>query len=88
MKKVYKYMIVVDDINDVLIPKGAQILTVQTQNGTPFIWALVDTEAATTHRYLRLVGTGFPLPDLGKYVGTFQQYNGSLVYHLFDQGES
>lgn len=45
MKKIYKYRIEVTDDQNIEMPVGAKILTVQTQNGVPCIWAMVDPNA-------------------------------------------
>jgi hypothetical protein len=69
------------------MPKGAVILTVQTQNETPCIWALVDESAEHEMREFRMYGTGHEIKeDIEKlqYVGTFQLRGGSLVFHLFE----
>lgn len=42
MKKIYKYAIEITDDQDIVMPVGAKILTVQNQNGVPCIWAMVD----------------------------------------------
>ena len=50
MKRIYKYQLIVTDRQDVQLPEGAEILTIQTQVDTPCLWALVDilaTEAPT-----------------------------------------
>lgn len=65
------------------MPVGAHILTVQMQNGTACLWALVDIEAKTETRYFSIVGTGHNTKVAPKdYIGTFQ--DGSLVWHLFE----
>ena len=57
------------------MPKDAEILTIQTQNETPCIWALVNPEHDIYY-------------DMGinrKYINTFQLGGGSLVFHLFER---
>ncbi len=70
------------------MPIGAKILTVQTQNDIPCLWALVDPQAETEGRNIEIFGTGHPvLSDLGtarEYIGTFQMHNGTLVFHVFE----
>jgi hypothetical protein len=85
-KRIYKYQITVDDVAHVAMPEEAQILTVQTQDDQPFIWALVDADAEPEERTFFIVGTGNPFPDYADYdyIGTFQQANGLLVWHLFE----
>ena len=96
MRIVYKYPLKVEDYQVVTMPKGAQILTVQTQREEPCIWALVDTEndpeeryfrIAEEKRYFRIAGTGHPIrlkDKLLRYVGTFQLIGGDLIFHVFE----
>jgi len=88
MLTIYKWTIPIEDHFTLELPKNAKILTVQTQRGTPQLWAMVDSETEKEKRYFRLAGTGHPLGDdyLGiiNYIGTFQMGNGALVFHLFE----
>lgn len=71
------------------MPIGAEILTVQTQDEEPCIWALVNPENSIEKRYIEVFGTGHHVPcDMGierKYIGTFQLRGGSLVFHVFER---
>lgn len=68
------------------MPEGAEILTVQLQNGTPCIWAIVNPDAKLEERTFVFVTTGGHIPagDNQKYIGTFQLYDQQLVLHLFE----
>ena len=83
---IWKFPISTTDIQSVDMPKGAEILTVQNQNDTPCIWALVDSENETVKRTFEIHGTGNPIDhDYNlKYIGTYQQLDGRLVWHLFE----
>lgn len=87
-KRIWKYEI---NPNKVIVemPKGAEILTIQTQNETPCIWALVNPENEKELRHFEVFGTGQNVYcDMGverKYINTFQLDNGSLVFHLFER---
>ena len=91
MKTIYKYDLDLGHINRVQIPKGAEILCVQSQKQAskevPCLWAIVDTDAPTTYRRFFIFGTGeamnpeYPLT----YIGTFQLKAGALVYHVFEE---
>ena len=73
------------------MPKGAEILTVQTQAGTPFVWALVNPEAENEYRYFDIFGTGHNVPvgtEVMKYVATYQLHGGNLVFHVFEKDTS
>lgn len=73
----------------VKMPKGAEILTIQAQNGIPCIWALVNPEKEKELRHFDIYGTGQDIHfDMGfelKYINTFQLTEGLLVYHLFER---
>jgi len=89
VRTIYEFPLEVIDAQAVQMPSGAQILTVQKQNGTPCIWAMVDTENQKEERFFEIFGTGHPMhEDMGvgrEYVGTFQMHSGSLVFHLFER---
>jgi hypothetical protein len=78
-KVIYKYE--VDNI--VVMPHKAEILTVQLQNGRPWIWALVDTEKPSVERNFNVIGTGWEIEECNhKYIATFQ--DGDMVWHVFE----
>lgn len=86
MKQIWKYIVLMDDFLEITMPEDSTILTIQAQRGTPCIWVLVDPTAKKVTRHFRLAGTGHPIEPqhAGKYIGTFQIHNGSLVFHLFE----
>lgn len=87
MRTIWKYRLATKDRQDVLMPQGAEILTVQVQgDGEPCLWTRVD--AAAPQRYRRIVtcGTGHAAPDL-PFIGTYQVLSGAFVWHVFDGGE-
>ena len=89
MKSIWKFPIEITDEQKVFMPRTAKILSVQVQQGTPCVWALVDTEEQKTERTLVVHGTGHPcVCDSSEFVGTFQVAGGSLVFHLFEKKES
>lgn len=90
MKTIYKYPIQVITENLVIMPKGADILTVQVQKGIPFIWALVDKEQENQEtKIIEVFGTGHDIHELmhrqtRKYIDTFQLHQGELIFHVFE----
>lgn len=86
METIYKYTVEVDDAVFVRMPRGAQVLCVQMQNGVPCIWTLVNTANEKVDRKFAWRGTGHDcesiVDDDGIYVGTIQEQG--LVFHLFD----
>jgi hypothetical protein len=88
MKTVWKFPLVIDDVQYVQMPANAHILTVQMQESTPCLWALVNPAMPVESRKILIAGTGHPredLNDLVNYIGTFQDYGGSLIFHVFEQ---
>lgn len=82
MITIYKYEL---NAGVVGLPKGAQILTIQVQNGLPYIWALIDTEVTITEfRWFAIVGTGQEITQEYEYnyLATFQQ--DIFVWHVFE----
>jgi hypothetical protein len=85
MRTIWKYQLEVAGLSILQIPKGGKILCVQTQNEQPCVWVDVDSEAPTETRWFKIFGTGHKMEiNEGKYIGTFQLSNGSLVFHLFE----
>lgn len=72
--------------NVVLMPRDAQVLTVQVQRRVPCMWAKVDPTQPTEPRTFAIYGTGHDVPadPRLRYVGTFQQAEGALVWHVFE----
>ena len=60
-----------------------QFLTVQMQNGTPCVWAIVSPDKASRKFKAIILGTGWECQkiDASKYIGTFQ--NEGYVWHCF-----
>lgn len=87
MKIIYKYPIEITDKQTLPMPVGANILTVQVQNGNPFIWAMVDTEVPTEEVAIRVHGTGHPINESLnlEYIGTFQSNGKCFVFHVFKE---
>lgn len=91
MKRIFKYAVPTTDHFELELPIGADILTFQSQNGSFYIWAIVDDGGLNEKRYFRLTGTGHDLtedtPKIKKYMGTAQIAGGGLVFHLFEIGK-
>jgi hypothetical protein len=66
------------------MPLGSKILSVQLQDGSPTLWALVDPEAMKEIRHFRVLMTGEHFTgskDLD-YLATLQ--NNGIVAHVFE----
>lgn len=86
MKTIWKYELQANRIQAVPIPFGGQILSVQTkEENTPLLWVLVDPDMPMRDRHIGIYTTNTAVPDEpGRYIGTFQIYEGSLEFHLFE----
>lgn len=86
--RIWKYQLDVTEKQSLELPQGAKILTVQMQQESPQLWALVDEKKFDDMemRQIAIYGTGNPFPDgdLGKYIATFQMHGGLLVFHAFE----
>ena len=82
IKQIWKFKVE----NFIEMPKGAEILTVQIQDGQMFnacIWAKVNPENELEKRHFIVVGTGQGFQDDNtNYIGTYQ--DGPFVWHLFE----
>jgi len=85
-KKIFKYELDITDSQVLMIPSGAEILTVQTQYETPKLWALCDPKRILESRIIYIFGTGNQIPEGNfKYISTFQMRDGRLVFHVFEK---
>ena len=85
MKTIYKYPLIPPVEARLRMHEGATPLAVQMQNGEPFLWAVVDTDAPIGEpRRFRTYGTGDALAEGEErvYIGTIQE--GQFVWHIFE----
>ena len=86
-KTIWKFPLVIKDAQIIEMPKKAEFLTVQMQNGIACLWAMVDPSEEKERRLIEIIGTGNPV-EMGierKYIATFQLYEGQLVFHVFER---
>ena len=86
MKTIWKFPFENKGMFELDMPKGAEILDVQVQDGIPCIWALVDLGQEKEKRIIVIHGTGHPVQqaEQKKYIGTYQECEGSLIWHVFE----
>ena len=83
MKTIWKFTIPACAEQSVPMPAGAEVIAVQEQFGSVQAWAIVDSEQPMRPVHISIRGTGQPLGEVGKYVGTFQMEGGGFVFHAF-----
>ena len=81
--RIWKWDLQVTDLQTVNVPIGAKLLTVQTQNSLPRLWALCNEQAPPRTRRIAMYGTGNTIESYpGTYIATFQV--GEFVFHVFE----
>jgi hypothetical protein len=85
MKTIWKFPLPTTSVQQLHMPRGFETLCVQVQQGVPHLWALVDDDADLVEVRVETTGTGWPMDgnQCTKYVGTYQEHNGALVWHVF-----
>lgn len=83
---IWKYELQISESFRLELPKGANILCVQSQNGNPCLWAEVNnSEKDKEVKLLETFGTGHIFDSKPrKYLGTYQLQNGRLVFHVYE----
>jgi hypothetical protein len=86
--QVWKYSLDWSAFQQLDMPRGAKVLSLQVQNGEPKVWVLVNGSEPHERRSFGTYATGETLPtgtDLGRFVGTYQRNGGDLVFHVFER---
>ena len=81
--RIWKTELKGQDVQDIEIPVGAEILTASHQGERICIWYRCDPDAPTEPRKVMLVGTGHPTVKDGTYIGTAHLRGGLIVVHVF-----
>ena len=92
MITIWKYELAIQETCEVIMPIGAKILSLQTQNDIPNIWVEVDDSVQTETRTFKTYGTGHKINDITqKYIGTYVLHIGTyvlqktlLVFHVYE----
>jgi len=90
-KIIYKYPLVIQDVQTIKLPANAEILSVQSQiintfrDRELFLWAMVNPQLDTEQeRTIHIIGTGNSMPNkVLKYLGTTQM--NTFVWHIFEE---
>ena len=80
---IWKFPLELTNKQEVQMPVGANVISVDNQHGQICMWALVNDEAEKETRTFEVVGTGHYMRDIDRdFVGTVQQ--GPFVWHVFE----
>lgn len=86
MKRIFKYPIRAVYTQDLQLPAGSKILSVENQDETIVLYALVEdsNDIMQSHQII-IHGTGHPADDVleATFVGTVKMHNGRLMFHVF-----
>lgn len=86
MDTIWKFPLTLTDVQEIILPAGARLLTVQLQDNVPCLWALVNDYIGLTQvRTIEIHGTGNPIEGnhQRRYIATFQQP--PFVWHVFER---
>lgn len=88
MKLIWKFELEKSVVQCLKMPLDAEIFCLQVHNKNPCLWCFIDVEKPKAAREIRILCTGHPIEnkDTGKYIGTYQSYDGDEVFHVFDHG--
>lgn len=86
---IWKYPLELAEKQRIAMPEGAQLLSVQVQNGEPVLWALHMEPSCLPSEHAALIFmhmTGRPFDgrcQLGRFISTTQLLDGKIVLHWF-----
>jgi hypothetical protein len=85
--QIWKWTLELTDEQVVMMPAGAEILSVGVQHEELRVWAKVDPGEVLGPRQFCMYGTGHPmqteLPQ--RFIGTVQMHGGCLVLHVYER---
>ena len=91
MKIIYKYNLNISPKNEIEMPQGSKILSVQIQYEDPVLWALGDTEKPLEKRSFLFIETGAQIDEEvlnnHEYISTVQCRGGRYILHLFERNK-
>ena len=85
---VWKYPLAVADEQNIVVPKGSNLLSLMEQNNVPTIYFLVNASAQVKETIaVSMRGTGHPvereMSSASQYIGTVSTYSGQLIWHVW-----
>jgi hypothetical protein len=92
MKTIYKYILPIVNEFELLLPKDNVIISLDSQNNLPCLWAIVDpNEKEIVQRTFSCFKTGEPIPNIeGKvraFIKTIKLHQETFIVHFFENIE-
>lgn len=84
MLTIHKAVIPISDFPIITVPYGSYMLYAREQHNQMCVWYICDPSQIDGAFHLAVVGTGNPLPSVGRYLGSCHLNNGQLVFHVFE----
>lgn len=87
MRTIHKYPLDIIDRQTIAVPVGAKPLAVQLQQDQLCLWCEIDTDNKPGGMAIYIFGTGNQMPRwrAHAYIGTVQQFDGALVWHVYTE---
>lgn len=83
MRTIYKYELQIESSFTIDLPISATPKKVAYQNGTPYMWAMVNTDSRIYRHTIHCVATGEKAPANADYFGTVINDKTGNVWHFF-----
>lgn len=85
MRTIHKQSLKIKDTQEIELPHNSDILHIGIQGNSVCIWYECDTEQPKEKVKIYCYGTGHEIPQerTQKYIGTVIVFNGSGVFHFY-----
>jgi len=87
-RRMFRYSVPIDDEPHAFSLTGQPVAVAAREHGNFYteaeFWAEHDDSVSTASRYVQVFGTGHPLPDDARWIGTCPRTADGLVWHLYE----
>lgn len=83
-RRMYRYVVSVDDQPHVITLTGDPVAVAAIGAWSVEFWAEHGEPAGRCNRAFQVFGTGQPLPDDARWIGTCPRTETGLVWHLYE----
>lgn len=85
MKTIWKQILKAADVQQIEVPRGAEMLCAKEQFEQICVWFRCDPAEPFELRSISVAGTGHPATPDGRYLGTASLQGGQLMFHVFEK---